>query len=103
MDFQSSNETAEEHLETMRQKCQQAIEALNEMANKSGTPTTQYKTGQKVWLDGMNLKMPHQKMKLLPKRYGPFTITKEISPVAYQLVANLLLYLSRWDATRAWS
>src|SRR6266567_694451 len=84
-EFQSSNETVEERLETMKQKREQAIEALNEAARKSGTPTAQYKKGQKVWLEGVNLKMPHQKTKLLPKRYGPFTITKEISPVAYQL------------------
>jgi hypothetical protein len=31
------------------------------------------------------LKVRHQKTKLAPKRYGPFPITKEISPVAYQL------------------
>src|SRR6266704_2789696 len=85
VEFQSTNETVEERLETMKQKREQAIEALNETARKSGTPTAQYKKGQKVWLEGANLKMPHQKTKLLPKRYGPFTITKEVSPVAYQL------------------
>src|SRR6266705_3201041 len=84
-ELQSSNETVEERLDTMRRKREQAIEALNKTARKSGTPAAQYKKGQKVWLEGANLKMPHQKTKLLPKRYGPFTITKEVSPVAYQL------------------
>ncbi len=32
-----------------------------------------------------HLKLPHQKAKLTPKCLGPFEITKEISPVAYQL------------------
>src|SRR5260370_1122944 len=31
------------------------------------------------------LQPPYQTTKLAPKRYGPFRITKEISPVAYQL------------------
>jgi hypothetical protein len=31
------------------------------------------------------LKIHHQKTKLKPKRYGPFKIIKEISPMAYQL------------------
>jgi hypothetical protein len=33
----------------------------------------------------VNLKIKHQKTKLALKRYGPFTIEKEISLVAYQL------------------
>ncbi len=40
---------------------------------------------QLVWLDATHLKLPHQKAKLTPKHLGPFKITKEISPVAYQL------------------
>ena len=32
-----------------------------------------------------HLKLHHQKTKLAPKCYGPFQITKEISPVAYQI------------------
>jgi hypothetical protein len=38
-----------------------------------------------VWLEVTHLKICHQKTKLKPKRYGPFKIIKEISPVAYQL------------------
>jgi hypothetical protein len=41
--------------------------------------------GAQVWLEGKNLKLPYQSTKLVPKRYGPFTITKEVSPVTYQL------------------
>jgi Chromo (CHRromatin Organisation MOdifier) domain len=41
--------------------------------------------GDKVWLKGANLKLTHPKAKLDAKRYGPFPITKEISPVVFQL------------------
>ncbi len=42
------------------------------------------KTGDKVWLEGKNLHVIGTR-KLLPKRYGPFTITKWIGPMAYKL------------------
>src|SRR5258707_1309200 len=41
--------------------------------------------GTQVWLEGTHLRLPYQATKLAPKRYGPFEITKEISPIAYQL------------------
>jgi Chromo (CHRromatin Organisation MOdifier) domain len=41
--------------------------------------------GDKVWLEGTNLKLTHPKAKLDAKRYGPFTITEEISPVVYRV------------------
>jgi Chromo (CHRromatin Organisation MOdifier) domain len=41
--------------------------------------------GDKVWLEGANLKLTHPKAKLDAKRYGPFLITKEISPMVFQV------------------
>src|SRR5216684_7294049 len=41
--------------------------------------------GAQVWLEGTNLHLPYQATKLAPKCYGPFEITKEVSPIAYQL------------------
>jgi hypothetical protein len=41
--------------------------------------------GDLVWLEGANLKLTHPKMKLDAKRYGRFPITKEISPMVFQL------------------
>jgi hypothetical protein len=38
-----------------------------------------------VTLEGVHLKLTHPKAKLDTKRYGPFTITKVISPVVFQL------------------
>jgi hypothetical protein len=78
-------ESAEERVKIMTQIREQAIAALNWTAEKTGTPTAQYKEGQHVWLEATNLNLPHQKSKLAPKRYGPFKITEEISPVAYRL------------------
>ena len=40
---------------------------------------------QKVWLEGMNLKLTHPMTKLAPQRYGPFKIARVLSPVVYQL------------------
>jgi Integrase zinc binding domain/Chromo (CHRromatin Organisation MOdifier) domain len=41
--------------------------------------------GQKVWLEGTNIKTSHPTKKFTPKRYGPFPITDVISPVVYHL------------------
>ena len=49
------------------------------------TPPDQFKIGAKVWLEGSNLALPYQMHKLASKRHGPFTITKQISPVTYKL------------------
>jgi hypothetical protein len=60
-----------------------AEEALNKIAGSP--PDHQYTEGDLVWLEGKNLTIRTPTAKLAPKRYGPFTITKRISPVAYQL------------------
>jgi hypothetical protein len=80
-----TNESAEERIQIMTERRAQAISALNQIAERSGTPSAQHNTGDQVWLEGKNLKLPYQSSKLAPKRYGPFKIIKEISPVAYQL------------------
>jgi hypothetical protein len=41
--------------------------------------------GQRVWLEGTNLKTSHPTKKFAPKCYGPFPITDVISPVVYRL------------------
>jgi Chromo (CHRromatin Organisation MOdifier) domain len=46
-------------------------------------------TGQKVWLEGTNLKTSHLTKKFAPKHYGPFPITDVISPVVYCLTLLL--------------
>ena len=46
---------------------------------------SQHKVGEWVWLKAKYLTLPYASAKLAPKCHGPFQITKEISPVAYQL------------------
>ena len=75
----------ERRIRLMNQRRDQAVEALNYMAEQKGVPLAQYNTSNQVWLEGKNLKLPHQVTKLAPKCYGPFKIIKEISPVVYWL------------------
>jgi hypothetical protein len=82
---ESNNGLAEDRLRTMLERRQQAIEALNRTAGQAPTAGQLYKQGDQVWLEATHLRFPHQKTKLLPKRYGPFKIIKEISPVAFRL------------------
>ena len=44
-----------------------------------------WKSGDKVWLEGKNLKLHYPSKKLAPRREEPFEITQVISPVAYKL------------------
>src|SRR6267142_1228333 len=81
----SNNNTAEEQATNLRNNRILATQAINQVANK-GTPTTpRWTIGQQVWLDGKNLPLPYGTIKLAPRRYGPFTIDKIISLVAYRL------------------
>jgi len=86
----SINETMEERIRLIEERRAQATAALNQVAEKSGTPSAQYSIRDQVWLEGKNLRLPYQATKLAPKRYGPFKIIKEISPVAYQLALPLM-------------
>jgi len=85
----SVNKTTEERIHLIEERRAQATAALNQIAEKSGTPSAQYNAGDQVWLEGKNLRLPYQATKLAPKRYGPFKIIKEISPVVYQLALPL--------------
>src|SRR5258708_20475249 len=69
----------------MTQSRAQAIEAINRAGRDVAIPPSQFKVNDQVWLDAKNLRLPYQNTKLAPKCHGPFCITKEISPVAYQL------------------
>src|SRR5713226_1935746 len=69
----------------MAQSRVQAIQAINRARHDAAIPPSQFGINDQVWLDAKNLRLPYQATKLAPKRHGPFRITKEISPVAYQL------------------
>jgi len=44
-----------------------------------------YIKGEKVWLEGKNLRTSHPTTKLRPKRFGPFRVTEVLGPTTYQL------------------
>ena len=77
------NERVEDRAEQAWQSREQAKKALDRAAER--TPEDQFKEGDQVWLEAKNLALPYQTRKLAPKRHGPFTITKQVSPVAYRL------------------
>jgi hypothetical protein len=58
---------------------------INQVAERSVSPTAHYKEGDSVWLESKNLKLAYPMAKLAPRQHGPFEITKVISPVAYRL------------------
>src|SRR5580692_9631017 len=70
-----------EELTNARKRAHQALQQKTQI-NK---PVRTLETGQEVWLDARNIKTKAPSKKMEQKRLGPFTITKKISPVAYQL------------------
>ena len=47
--------------------------------------TPKYTVGDRVWLDGRNLRTDQPTSKLAPRRHGPFVIAQVMSPVSYCL------------------
>jgi hypothetical protein len=77
------NEWVEERAVQASRSREQAQVALDRVAER--TPKSQFKKGDCVWLEAKNLALPYQTRKLAPRHHGPFLITKQVSPVAYQL------------------
>src|SRR5712672_161288 len=67
-----------------REQAQEALKQTQETMIKE-TRFKEFEIGQKVWLEGKNIKRPYDSPKLSPKRYGPFRVVTKISPVAYKL------------------
>jgi hypothetical protein len=75
-----------DHIHEMRSRAQKAItKAQDVMKTKRGTNYKSYQEQDWVWLEATNLKTTHPTAKLAPKQYGPFTITKKISDIVFQL------------------
>ena len=81
----SNNDMAEECIRKLMESRDQATRAINETAKGNRRIPEQYHVRDQVWLEGKNLKFPHQAIKLNLKCYGPFRVIKGISPVVYQL------------------
>jgi hypothetical protein len=74
----------QEHLKQLQQARSDAQNALQKhikplQINKSFVP------GDKVWLDARNLKVRAPSRKLSPRRYGPYKVKEQVSPVTYCL------------------
>ena len=80
---ENPSQSAQKRIELLRKYQDEAKRALNAAA-ESKELEPQYAVNQQVWLETTNLRIP-QKSKLSPRRVGPFRITKQILPVAYQL------------------
>ena len=81
----TSNQKARDYIAKFQKNRLLAILALNKATSAHAPLSSKYSQGQCVWLEGKNLPISHRMIKLSPKRYGPFTITKLISPVTSQL------------------
>jgi hypothetical protein len=75
------------HIENLKVACREAQEAMSKV-QEGLVKTTKFKwyeEGQKVWLEGTNIKWPYDSPKLSPRRYRPFEVVAKISLVAYKL------------------
>jgi Chromo (CHRromatin Organisation MOdifier) domain len=77
----------EERKGLMKQARENAHEAMAKAQSFWNKRTTfrPYQKGQKVWIEGTNIRTTHPTMKLHAKRFGPFRITEVISPVTYRV------------------
>ena len=79
----------EAHLKTLSAARNEALAthelARQVMSSRSRRGFKPFVKGDKVWLEARNLKRLIINPKFAPKREGPFTITKVLSPIVYQL------------------
>ena len=79
-------ETHLRELENSRKKALVAHEkAQRTMKEQISSKFCPWKSGDKVWLEGRNLKLHYPSKKLAPRREGPFEIIQVIFPVMYKL------------------
>ena len=81
--------TVDTCLKTLSTTCDEALAAhklaQQVMNARSRRGFRSFAKGDKVWLEARNLKCLIINLKFTPKREGPFTITKVLSPIVYQL------------------
>ena len=62
-----------------------AAEDMKRNFDKHRTELKEYKVGDKVWLEGVNVKMDRPMKKLDDKQFGPFKILKKVGESSYKL------------------
>jgi len=75
---------AQERLTKLQESRSEAQKALQRRIKPLHLPRT-FVTGDKVWLDGRNLPIKTHSRKLAPRRYGPYEVLLQNSPVTYRL------------------
>ena len=78
-------ETCLRELEDSRKEALVAHEKVQRTMKEWISKFRLWGSGDKVWLEGRNLKLCYPSKKLAPRREGPFEIFQVISPVAYKL------------------
>ena len=73
---------AQEQLKQLQESRSDAQKALQKRIKPINPPRT-YVTGDKIWLEARNLKIKLPSRKFSPRRYGPFEVIGQISPVTY--------------------
>ena len=76
--MQSSRKEAEAALH-------RAADDMARLYDQNRGEAVSYQVGDKVWLDGKDIKSDRPSKKLDDKRYGPFKIIKIIGPNSYKL------------------
>ena len=74
-----------EQLLEVRKQAQESMTWVQQSWAKEKWPHKPYAKGEKVWLEGKNLRMSHPTTKLRPRRFGPFKVTKVLGPTTYRL------------------
>src|SRR5216683_5370801 len=76
-------------LEKIKESRTATLEALHKSAERQESNATpsfkEYQPGDKVWLEGTNLKRIEGIPKLSPRQYRPFEVAAKISHVAYRI------------------
>src|SRR5712672_724149 len=73
-----------QQIKEAREQAQEALKRTQEAMIKE-SKFKGFEIGNKVWLEGTNIKRPYNSQKLSPKRYGPFEVVAKISHLVYKL------------------
>jgi len=74
-----------EQLWEVRKQAQESMTQAQQSWTKEKQPHKPYAKGEKIWLEGKNLRMSHPTTKLRPRRFGPFKITEVLGSTTYRL------------------
>ena len=78
-----------EQMEKIREETESALkrsqETMKKNYNKKKSQAREYRAGDKVWLEGTNIRMGRPIGKLNDKRQGPFEVIKKEGKSAYRL------------------